>query len=352
MEAAADNSASPKLGDWLEASRPWFVPPLFSASALERLQAVAALVPGVCQVILEARLGGEADQVDLSIQLTHPSLALQLEERLLPPSARSFVEQWAEPEGQLSAVERLWLEYDLDADARFPRTPLLCARLGPGVSPSWVLGTLLPTLAGRSLSSAEQRVLDKCLRQLPPSARLLDVFSLRGRAGEPLRLGLAGLHPSGPLLDFWRHFSPPHLESLTSLAMLLEEAEQPYCSFDVAEGIQPRLGLEGSFARQPEREPRWQRLLELLVARGLCRPELCQAVLGWPGVSSFWNSEQWPAGHVHLGARLIRGLSHVKLIGGPGLEPQAKIYLSLIPRGVRSDPGEASSANKASTRSR
>jgi len=120
-------------------------------------------------------------------------------------------------------------------------------------------------------------------------------------------------------------------EVLEPLSALIRCAGRNHLSLDLAPGLQPRLGVELSFARRPAREPGWAELFDLLDAAGLLgdaagRAERRGAVLGWPGWDSFWTAaESWPSA---AGAGYcVRSLSHVKVVTGPGLRPEAKVYL-------------------------
>lgn len=270
--------------------------------------------------------------MDLSLRLLTARQAQAMAERLPPSSTgRALLLDWVRPAGALSPVSSVWIEIDLDHEPTITLDPILCAKLSPATDSDWLLGTLLPALLGSSPPAGQLGRIRGALAALPASAYLLYLFSLRARGSAAIRLEIFGMAAS-QILTYLQVLAPDRVPDVARAASLLKGAERLHLSFDVAEGILPRIGLEGSFPRQPPREPRWRSLLERLVEEGLCSPDKRDALLDWPGYDSFWTApDRWPAAEAGSRGFCARALSHLKLVCQPGLEPEAKAYLALDP---------------------
>jgi hypothetical protein len=150
------------------------------------------------------------------------------------------------------------------------------------------------------------------------------------RPGRPIRLEIFGLDPAG-ILDYLGRVAPRVIPQVQGQVSLFEGIERTHLSLDLVGGeVSPRIGIEGSHARQPKREPRWGELFDRLVAAGLCSAEKRAAALSWPGWDSFWTAPQrWPVEAVGTGGYCVRYLSHVKVVCRPDRAPEAKVYLAL-----------------------
>jgi hypothetical protein len=299
-------------------------------------------LPGACQATLEARLAPGAAPVDLSLRLRTAAEARDLAARF--PSVKEFLLRWAA--GALAPVRAVWLELDLDreTDGDGSPAPVVCAKLPRGTDPGWLTGTLLPALQGGAPASGQSAMILACLDALPASASLLYVFSLRARGSDAVRLEIFGLEPAA-MLGCLRSLAPEVVPAAGEVISLFEGVERLHLSFDVTSAVLPRIGIEGSFPRQPSREPRWEAFFERLVGRGLCSPGKRDAALAWPGYDTFWTApERWP---IHaLGAKgfCVRALSHLKIVCAPDREPEAKVYLLFGPPDRSSAGATASSA--------
>jgi hypothetical protein len=315
----------PAFAGWLQVARKSLAPPLCSPRALDRLLALGVHLPGDCQGVLEVHLGAGGGSVDLSVRIEEPGQARRLAEQPLPSRLRDFLSRWSETGGPFSAVPCVWLEFDLDRPVVGFPIPSVCTRLPRNTDPDWIIGSLLPALHGGCLSEAQCRLLRRCHAEIPEEGGLLYVFSLLSRPGNPLRMELFGLDPDGAL-DYLRRVAPHAAPALAGIAPLFEGIERPHLSFDIGREILPRVGLEGSFARQ--HEPRWTELFARLVARGLCTPGEMDAILAWPGYDTFWTAAtDWPLEQAGMRGFCVRSLSHVKVAAQPGREPEAKVYL-------------------------
>jgi hypothetical protein len=331
--------------DWLAVLDPWLTGPLFDSETVGRLRRLARAVPGECLGTLEVRLAPGTAPVDLSVRIRTPDQARAMAARLPSSPLGEFLSHWCEPEGPFAPVRSIWLEFDLDREPLGDRLPpaVVCAKLPRDADRRWLTGTLLPALGGCPPSSRQRDLILQCLGALPAAASLLYLFSLRARGSDAVRLEIFGLEPA-QILDYLRSVAPRTIPEVAQIAPLFEEVERLHLSFDVGEEILPRIGIEGSFPRQPSREPRWAGLLARLVERGLCSPGKREAVLAWPGYDSFWTApERWPVAEIGVRGFCVRSLSHVKVICHPDREPEVKIYLTFGPAERSGVAGAASS---------
>ena len=264
--------------------------------------------------------------------------------RLPSSSIKPFLLRWAESGGPFAPVRSVWLELDLDRMlVEEAPSPVVCAKLSQGADPGWVTETLLPALQGGPLTAGQRARILSCLDALPPSASLLYVFSLRARGSDAVRLELFGLEPA-EMLSYLEGVTPEMVPAVAKAALLFEGVERLHLSFDVTDAILPRIGIEGSFPRQPSREPRWQAFFERLVESGLCSPGKREAVLAWPGYDTFWTApERWPVSALGPQGACLRTLSHVKVVCRPDRDLEAKAYLTFGPPERSSEGATASS---------
>jgi hypothetical protein len=331
------------FGHWLAVARPHLAPPLLDERSVDRLQAVSPYLPGDCLSILETRLGPGRAGVDLAQRLETPSQARRLMAAPLPAHLRAFLARWSEPAGGFAAIPCVWIELDLDRDRSGLPTPVVCARLPLAVEIGWLLESLWPAIHGQPLTAAQRHLVRKCWEQIPTSASLLYAFSLLSRGGGAVRMEICGLE-ADQIRGYLRRIGLAEIAEVEAAVPLFSHVERLHLSFDIGSEILSRIGIEGSFAGRPEREPRWRDLFTLLVDRGLCTPEKRAAVFAWPGYDSFWTApESWPEA-ADLRTVCVRGLSHVKVVCRPGRELEAKAYLTLGPFD-RSGAGAATSSS-------
>jgi hypothetical protein len=318
-----------RLGDWLAVIRPRLTAPLFHPAAVARLLAITPFLPGDGLGILETRLASGVGSIDLSIRLLKPDPRRCRIHRISQPHLRSFLTRWADPGGPFSSVRSVWLEFDLDRSPAGLPEPVPCAKLPAVADPLWVVDSLLPALRGRPLPRAMREHWLSCQREIPLPGRLLYAFSLLARGSDAVRMEIFGLRP-GEILDLLQRIAPASLSQVSEIAPVFEGVERIHLSFDIsADGVLPRIGIEGSYPRLPRREARWGALFSRLEERGLCEPGKREAALAWPGSDSFWTApERWPAGAVGARGFCLRSLSHVKVVYRPDREPEAKVYLA------------------------
>jgi hypothetical protein len=296
--------------------------------ALERIRDLARRLPGDAAGALEIRLGEARGAVDFSLRLTRPAQARWLAERGVAPLLQGVLRHWAESDA--SAVSSLWLEFDLDR-ATEPALPAICAGLRSRVAPAWVSRALLPRLHGQPLPERQRALVELCCAAIPPEARLLYAFSLLSRGAGEVRLEILGLDPAG-IRRYLERIALPVLEPVAEILPLFAGVERLHLSLDVGERLSPRVGVEGSFARLPHREPAWGELFDRLQARHLCSPEKRAAAFAWPGHDSPRTAPAvWPPAVRGASVRCVRSLSHVKVVTHPEREPEAKVYLLVTP---------------------
>lgn len=317
------------VADWLAVFEPKLTEPLFASETVGRLRRLARALPGECQGTLEVRLASGAAQVDLSLRLLTAAQTRGLAARLPAFVVSRFLSLWSTLDGPLAPVRSVWLEFDLDW--KESPDPVVCAKLPADIDSGWLLSTLLPALLDDPLPRGQSERLLTCLDALPGSAHLLYVFSLRARGSDAVRLEIFGMEPS-QILDYLRRVAPCMVPVAREITPCFEGVERLHFSFDVGEEIRPRIGIEGSFPRQPRREPRWQELLGRLATRGLCAAEKRAAVLTWPGYDSFWTAPAtWPIAQRGARGYCVRHLSHLKVACQPGGPTEAKVYLTFGP---------------------
>jgi hypothetical protein len=338
---------------WLAVAEPHLAEPLFGPQAVARLRTLARWLPSDGQAILEARLGDAASSarkpVDLSLRVEGAVQARALAAQPLPPHLQSFLRRWSEPGGPFAAISQVWLEFDLESDPLELPVPAVSARLAGGPSSGepveWLLDSLWPALRGRPLSDIQRDLVRFCCREIPASGRLLYLFDLLSRGTDAIRLEIAGLD-STSLVGYLRRVAPRTAAAAAAVAPLFAGVGRIHLSLDIAAEVLPRIGIEGSFPRRPERQPRWRELFDRLVAAGLCTPAERDAALVWSGIDSYWTAaERWPLAEAGIQVRCLRGLSHLKVVCSPGRAPEAKVYLTLGPLDGSGAAGAAASAS-------
>ena len=327
MEAARTGSGfGLACGDWFPVLTPYLAAPLFSPRAVERLKTAARRLPAEGLTVFEARLVPADSPVDLSIRVNR-SAAKRVPRWPLPSQLREFLSLWSDAYGPLSPVRSLWLELDLDRPPPRELSPIPCAELPRGAEPGWLMDTLLPALRGRPLAAGQRERIRLCLEALPSPGYPLYVFDLSARGNDAVRLEFFGLDLA-ILPEYLDRVAPRSARQARDIAPLFTGTERLHLSLDLDSEVLPRIGIEGSFPRQPGREPRWNELFGRLESRGLCSAAKRDAALAWPGYDTFWTAAAaWPMA-AGAGGYFLRRLSHVKVACEPDRIPEAKAYLA------------------------
>lgn len=318
----------PACADWLRVVGARLSEPLFDEQAVKRLFAFAEALPGDVLAILEARLAPGPGPVDLSVRLRSPAEAGRLRGAPLPPHLTGFLAAWPRPDGPFAPVRSVWLEFDLDQDPLKVPLPVPSARLPVPLDVDWLTGTLLPALHGEPLPPEQRQLIRSFLAALPAPGYPLYAFSLYPRRRDAVRLEIFGLDPAG-MLELLHRAAPWSLPWTADALTLFQGVDRLHLSFDLTTEILPRIGIEGSYARLPGREPRWREAFERLVAAGLCAPEKRDAALAWSGYDTFRSApEAWPVAAAGRRGFCVRSLSHVKVVCRPDRPREAKVYLA------------------------
>ncbi len=327
---------------------------LVSDSAYDRVRAVASMLPAPLSswIYLERALGCDDadDAVDLIVNVDARAgavLAGRNAAATIDPSlsshpvwkrVRDFAVEWLDECSALHAdVPELWLEFDLDAGHSPADVPVpsvfvdFSADVYRGSPRRRVDAAIraLDVLAGGQLAAGTVDTLRRCIEQLPPHGLPLYAGSMLARAKCGVRLCIMGLNPAELSAYLgaigWRG-ARDELQRLTcELARLDGEAhERPAIAhLDIASDLLLRIGLEYTFAREPQASGKIAevKLLDFLVARGLTKPGERAGLLEWPasGVATMPH-ELWPSA-------ITRRVNHVKLVFDGDGRLSAKAYL-------------------------
>jgi hypothetical protein len=212
---------------------------------------------------------------------------------------------------------------------RFPE-PILLVQLSNAVRARWFADEYMPAFLGFAPPAHQLARAARAMQRLLPDLRPLYVFGLRSRGSDAIRIDTVGTTLAG-VEPFLRSVISDEVAGCAEAALpLLAGAERVHFSFEVTpDGFGTRVGMEGSFRRQPSREPGWQALFDGLVAGGLCTPAQRDALLSWPGYDTARTSAAWPTdgAGTPLPGLCVYAVSHVKLAMSPERPLQAKVYL-------------------------
>jgi hypothetical protein len=320
-------------------------PGLVGAQARERiLHAAAALPYGTSFVGFECRLGGDDDRVDFGTGVSAHDGGRELVERSASNdgamvndpwrSLRRACSAWRSDPALARSMPAIFTELDLVGDGE-PGEPSLFARLEWPRRTSWrdeladayrAARVFLDACYGGPAEPRHYRVVDECVAALPPNAWLHGVAAMLGRPERNPRLGLwiprwhlrayaerLGLHVLAEDLAYLTQEIPDTRGPIVELALDVTES-----------GISLRIGVE--FTIEQDGLLRGSQLLTRLVAVGLCGGAKAAALAGWPGSEALLvAAPDWSA------CRLVRRVSHLKLVLEPGPRVHAKAYLTATP---------------------
>ena len=233
-------------------------------------------------------------------------------------AARDFIERAASLEA--CDAHNTWLEWDASAPvARSNHPSVYVTVLRDRLNDVRELDAIL------ELPSEALMVIASCIDVVPMSARHLHAGRMFQRDGQPLRLGLSTL----TLDESIAVLGAIECDALDTIAALLREFADDCDGFGVqlewTGGKLRALGFELVFTaapieRQPDREPRWFRLLERLLRMGCLQPQQTALLLAWPSRRVLTTSDG------SLSVTFATGLQHVKLVTGDGRSVRAKAY--------------------------
>jgi squalene-hopene cyclase-like protein len=333
------------LGTAVDAVLPLVAESLVPKGARPHIRGLAGRLAPIVRCGFEVRLGA-SDVVDFQQGIVGPGdEALRLRRSLARTGAdapawrgiEALLSAWCDERSPLhGTLKDLWLEFD-----RPPSSALsVFAGLRPEADPVHAEAAL-DLLAGREAWAAWRTEVRRCFDATPPGrSRIGHLGLMLGRAAPFMRVNVGGLTADDvvPYLD--RVGWPGDRDAAAALfARFHPLVDGVTLCLDVGEAIGPRLGLECHLSGQPPAEPRWDALLEHLVAQGWCTPAKRAALLEWPGFTLPGEiADPWPAHLVHESLRrpadhltgLERRLNHVKVIYSPAEGVEAKGYFGLL----------------------
>lgn len=330
------------LSSWLPAA---LAPP----EAVARAERLLELLPEDFEsAAFECRLGQKRSRVDFLACVTRKqgrerflsSLAEHRREGRLSSAAwervHALCTDWADPASPLYAsLPLIWLEFDdaasggalaepfafLCLQPEYPAPPPLPEASTSPIPPQ-LLQRGLATLMGRPLAPDVDAQVRRCFAQLPAGGYILHASSLASRGLDAVRLVLS--LPVSDVPDYLKRvgWPGPPAELTRLLAETFTATNRVGFALDAGARVHPAVGLEYYWTGE---DPRWAPLLETLIRKGACSPELRQAVLSWPGSERrTLRGEQWP---LTLDRRL-----QLKLVYRPGEPLEAKAYLGFTAR--------------------
>jgi hypothetical protein len=258
-----------------------------------------------------------------------------------------FSEAWADQTSMLQKhIKCFWLEFDMPETLPTIFVPSVFfgpEKLPEGIASNeasqyyWLLDTALPLLRGQQLSKKVQHHVLNCIKKIPATASLFQVGTMLSRSSNDVRLYINRIHPK-EIIPYLKTlgWSDETGEFQSLIDNLQDKADRFVLSFDVNEtGIGSRLGIECSFAsNRYHQETRWKKIFDYLVEKGMCLPEKRDVLLGYPGVehtnfsSSIMKPLESASRHLDdlLSCRLVRYISHIKIVYHPGRVLEAKAY--------------------------
>jgi hypothetical protein len=222
----------------------------------------------------------------------------------------------------------VWLELDAAGDGSMPAAFTAAAPDPAAAVGDWdVTGTVAEILHRVTGGAAPVALTTGVARAVASGLDVRQVGCFTGRplvgvrlfcaAGAPAQLpevlARAGWRGAAAAVADWVRVAAPYADSI-------------HIGLDVGEsGVCPGIGLEFALAgtAQPHQDPRWRRLLDLLVDRGLCAPAKRDAVL------ALGRAYEVRLPHPR---RYRQGLHHIKVsVGGSG-HAAAKVYFGAYER--------------------
>jgi hypothetical protein len=338
---------------------PAFPAGIADSLTIDRFRDVARRLPPVHRAGFECRLGETDPRVDLQLGVAAATaepaaLAAYLAAGGPEPGTplrvpwervQALSDAWGRSSSPLHAgLREVWLEFD-DQDMRAgDLTPSVFALLAPGGEDPGASAKLaeavLTLLLGGDVASPLRRPLARIGRACPEGAHVSHVGVMLAREFRGVRIHVSRL----PLRFFPQYLGRVGWTGCPSEAQrlardLLEFVDQVVLCLEVGAEIQPQLGLECLFDRRQGIDPRWPKLLDHLVERGLCAPRKRAALLRWPGrVEAPHADVPWPDNLIaesllqppdRFGV-VDRRLSHVKVSYGPAHPPSAKAYFGYL----------------------
>jgi hypothetical protein len=305
---------------------------------------------------LECRLAERAPRVDLVFCVDRASRHLlgELQCAWLPRTLQThplwmglsrLSAHWADPSSRVgAAIYDLWLEFDAEEQPGHVHTLVpnvfvgLLRRVTTPPIEAWHGGRgTIEMMLGRAFPPSLVALGDEVVARLPSGANVSYVGVMYPRSDQSIRLCVSPL-AGAALLDYLRAIGwPGELDIVADLLWAI-----PYgpgrtaleattiLHLDLAEGVQPRIGLEIPLPQYPRPldAPAARDVFQALGDCGLCATAKHDALLRWPGYAMEQFAHQcWPS-------VALRRVSHVKIVHDPrtparlAAATEAKTYLS------------------------
>jgi hypothetical protein len=246
----------------------------------------------------------------------------------------ALARRWSTPSDPLSAIERIWLEFDAGAPGRIPARPsapgvfidLPWSRQPAEFAPATL--SALERVLGRAFPAETRRDFLELARRLPEDVSLPYAGVFPSRDPDTLRVCLAGTRP-----DRLRHLLP-RLGRLPGLVDLTKDLDRRWpgraaaaaatIHVDLGASVASAIGLEYAFDRRAQwrgRIAEW-RFLEELADMGLLSHDSLDRCARWPA------SRRASLRHRLSPSAVLRRLAHVKIVWRSCNRPEAKLYLA------------------------
>jgi len=257
-----------------------------------------------------------------------------------------FTEKWADPASIFyNNILGLWLEFDTaDKDVEIPvpsiflqTIPLRIDNEKDTDKVKWVTRNAIPTLTGQQVSEKLEAKFCDALKKLPDGSSVFHVASMLSRNTEGMRIVVKRIKPEDVV---------PYLDSLgwtdqnNGLKDLIDKIKK-YSNcirlhINITDIIDPKIGIECFISPdQYHKKQGWDEFFDHLVEKGICLPNMKNAVLDFPGVtqedsSNEFNFETYqPSVKLpdnNFSKAIVRYISHIKINYKPGYPIEAKAY--------------------------
>lgn len=258
---------------------------------------------------------------------------------------KDLVSSWNNPDSMIyKNVLGLWLEFDTSQPeinqipSVFLHTTNLRIKKPEDVKKClWVTREAIPLLSGNHVPKDIENKFIESLEKLPEDASVFHVASMLSRKSTGLRVVVKRIRPEEIV---------PYLKSLgwtdtnNGLATLIDEIKELSSTIrlhiNISSKIDEQIGLECFI--KPDKYHQvtgWDSFFDYLVQKGICKPELSQAILNFPGVEiedqtqKFSFQDFQPSVKMNDSAfskALVRYISHVKIVYLPDKDLKAKAY--------------------------
>lgn len=328
------------MDEYLKVVTPYVHSDLVSPEALSEIRSLTQILPPFSTAGFECRLGANKSQVDFQVNL--PCLTPSLSEKFLSHSAwqifQEICHEWGEPKSFLHQIVRdIWLEFDIDEKHSKIPLPGIFLNLNNNLRDSQKLVEIAFKLLKHQVSPIIESNIRLCFDSLPAKARISHLGVMLSRSTQAIRINVRETLPE-QLLDYLVQigWADPANILKTLISDISQFVDCLFLSFDVGETVQPKIGLECFFLKQPKHEPRWQLFLGYLVGKGLCTPSKQNALFTWTGFCQKESHPELCPKNLTLGELLLcsrafsiftRNISHIKIVYQPGFFLEAKAYL-------------------------